>query len=154
MAPGHGEDYLRSPSPAAMARALGGLVWDWYHGVPVFSAATSNSLDLAGGLAVVLLLVALAAGVIAAARDRHPLAVTASLGLAAYVPLWLVWDVGNPEHAVAATPLFATLVAFGGAKLSRRTGEVALGLVSRCSWPSMALHRRCRSRASKTAANA
>ncbi|HLE60697.1 MAG TPA: hypothetical protein VI700_04100 [Thermoanaerobaculaceae bacterium] len=126
--PGHSGDYLRSPSPAAMARALHDLaVWDWYHGVSVFSAATSRWLDLAGWLAAALVLVVLAAGVIAAARDRHPLAVTAALGLAAYVPLWLVWDVGNPEHAVAATPLFATLVGFGVAKLPRRTGEVAIG---------------------------
>jgi len=130
VAPGHGEAYLRSPSPAAMTRALRGLaLWNWYHSVPVFSAATSRWLDLAGGLAVVLLLVALVAGVIVAVRGRNPLAVTASLGLAAYLPLWLVWDVGNPEHAVAATPLFAALVAFGAARLPRRTGEITLGLV-------------------------
>lgn len=124
--PGHSEAYLRSPKPGAMLRALHGLaVWGWYRKVPVFSAATSHWMDVAGGVAVVLLLGVLAVGVFAATRDRHPLAVSAALALAAYIPLWLVWDAGNPEHAVAATPLFATLVAFGGAKLPRRTGEVA-----------------------------
>jgi hypothetical protein len=126
--PGHAEDYLKSPSPGGLLRALHGLaVWGWYREVPIFSAATSHWLDVAGGAAAVLLLGLLAVGVLAAIRDRHPLAVSAALAVAAYVPLWLVWDVGNPEHAVAATPLFATLVAFGGAKLPRRTGEGATG---------------------------
>jgi hypothetical protein len=130
VAPGHGDDYLAPPRPPGMARALAGLVlWRWYDRVPVFSDATSRWLDLAGGLAVALLLVALVAGALSAVRDRHPLAVTAALGIAAYVPLWLVWDVGNPEHAVAAIPLFAALVAFGAAKLPRRIGSPALGAV-------------------------
>ena len=125
--PGHGGDYLRPPSPAAALRALHGLaLWDWYRSVPIFSATTSRWLDVAGAAAAALLLVTLAAGVLAAFRDRHPLAVTAGLALAGYVPLWLVWDVGNVEHAVAATPLFATLLAFGAAKLPRRSGELAL----------------------------
>ena len=38
-------------------------------------------------------------GLVAAVADRHPLAVTASLAIAAYLPLWLMWDVGNVEQS-------------------------------------------------------
>jgi hypothetical protein len=129
VSPARNTPYLQAPKPAAMLSALHGLVvWDWYRTVPVFSAATVRSLDLAGDAALVLLGLMLILGVRAAVRDRHPLAVTASLALAAYVPLWLVWDAGNTEHAVAATPLFATVIAFGAATLPRRSGGPALGV--------------------------
>ncbi len=128
LSPGHNTPYLQHPRPGAMLVALRGLaVWDWYHTVPVFSATTARWLDVAANAAVVLLVALLIAGVRAAVRGRHAVAATASLALAAYVPLWLIWDAGNPEHAVAATPLFAALIAFGAATLPRRSGEIALG---------------------------
>jgi hypothetical protein len=127
VSPAHNTPYLRPPRPGAILSTLLGLVvWDWYGTVPVFSAVTVRWLDVAGAVAVVLLAVMLIAGIRVAVRDRHPLAVTAALALAAFVPLWLVWDAGNPEHAVAATPLFAALIALGAATLPRRTGELAL----------------------------
>jgi hypothetical protein len=127
--PGHRAVYLRSPSPLAMFDALRDLaLWQWYRLVLVFTPEVTGWLNVAGGTAALLLLVALAAGLWSAVRDRHPLAVTASLGIAAYVPLWLVWDVGNVEHVVAATPLFATVVAFGAARLPRRSGELLLAV--------------------------
>ncbi|HVN32878.1 MAG TPA: hypothetical protein VMT45_12925 [Thermoanaerobaculaceae bacterium] len=125
--PGHNAAYLRPPRPGALLSTFLGLtVWDWYGTVPVFSAATVRWLNIAGAVAFGLLALMLIAGVRATVRDRHPLAVTAALALAAYIPLWLVWDTGNPEHAVAATPLFAALIAFGAATLPRRIGEVGL----------------------------
>jgi hypothetical protein len=127
--PGHRESYLRSAGPFAMLGALRDLaLWQWYRSVLVFTPEVTGWFNVAGGTAVFLLLVALAVGLRAAVLDRHPLAVTASLGIAAYVPLWLVWDVGNVEHVVAATPLFAIIVAFGAAKLPRRSGELLLAL--------------------------
>jgi hypothetical protein len=129
LSPGPNASYLRAPRPGAMLSALHGLVaWGWFDTVPVFSGTTARWLDAAGNVAVILLGVLLIAGVRAAVRDRHPLAVTASLALAAYIPLWLVWDAGNPEHAIAATPLFATLIAFGAAALPRRSGATALAI--------------------------
>jgi hypothetical protein len=126
--PAHNTPYLQQPRPGAMLAALRGLaLWNWYHTVPVFSATTARWLDVAGNAAVALLAVLLIAGLRAAVRDRSAVAVTASLALAAYVPLWLIWDAGNPEHAVAATPLLAVLIAFGAATLPRRSGELALG---------------------------
>jgi hypothetical protein len=126
--PGYAEDYLGRSTRGPWLQTLVDLaLWGWYHGVPVFSPDAARWLDVAGAFAVAILLVVLAAGVLAAVRDRHPLAVTAALAIAAYVPLWLIWDVGNVEHAVAAVPLFATLIAFGAAKLPRRRGQIALG---------------------------
>jgi hypothetical protein len=128
--PGYLGGYLGHSTQGTVLRTLADLaVWRWYRGVPVFSPATSRWLDAASAVALAVLLVTIAAGVLAAVRDRNPLAVTAALGLAAYVPLWLVWDVGNVEHAVAVTPLFATLIAFGAARLPGRSGEVGLATV-------------------------
>jgi hypothetical protein len=129
--PARGGSYLGAPAPLAMLGAVRDLlVWRWYRSVPVFTPAATGWLDVAGAVAAALALVVLAAGLIAAVTDRHPLAVAASLAIAAYLPLWLMWDVGNVEHTVAATPLFATVLAFGAAKLPRRYGEALLGAVA------------------------
>ncbi len=126
--PGPRAPYLSAPNPPAAIAAVFDLVaWRWYRSVPVYSPATAHWFDVAGALAAALLFVAFAAGLVAASRGRHPMAVTAALALLAYLPLWLVWDVGNVEHVVAATPLFATVTAFGAASLARRLGEVVLG---------------------------
>jgi len=129
--PAHGGSYVGPPAPLAMVGAVRDLlVWRWYRSVPVFTPAATGWLDVAGAVAAALALVVLAAGLIAAVTDRHPLAVTASLAIAAYVPLWVMWDVGNVEHLVAATPLFATVLAFGAVKLPGRYGEALLGTVA------------------------
>lgn len=125
--PDYTAGYLGKTTEGTLLRTVADLaVWDWYRRVPIFSPATSHVLDVASVVVLAILLVALVAGILVAVRGRNPLAVTAALGLAVYVPLWLFWDVGNVEHAVAVTPLFATLIAFGAASLPRRSGEVAL----------------------------
>jgi hypothetical protein len=125
--PGYADAYLGRMTRGPWLQTLVDLaLWGWYHGVPVFSPTTAHWLDIAGAFAVAVLLLLLGAGVLAAVRDHHPLALTAALGIAAYVPLWLIWDVGNVEHAVATVPLFATLIAFGAARLPRRRGQIAL----------------------------
>ncbi len=128
--PDYTSGYLGNSTEGTLLRTVADLaVWGWYRRVPIFPPATSRWLDVASGVALAILLVTLIAGVLVAARDRNPIAVTAALGLAAYVPLWLVWDVGNVEHAVAVTPLFATLIAFGAARLPGRSGEIGLATV-------------------------
>jgi len=125
--PDYTSGYLGKSTQGTLLRTLADLaVWGWYRRVPIFSPATSRWLDVASAVALAILLVILAAGVLVAVRGRNPLAVTAALGLAVYAPLWLLWDVGNVEHAVAVTPLFATLIAFGAANLPRRSGELGL----------------------------
>ena len=129
--PAHGGSYVRAPAPLAMLGAVRDLlVWRWFRSVPVFAPVAAGWFEVAGAVAAALALVVLAAGLIAAVTDRHPLAVTASLAIAAYLPLWLMWDAGNVEHVVAATPLFATVLAFGAAKLRGRWGEGLLGTVA------------------------
>jgi hypothetical protein len=128
--PGYMDQYLEHATQGTIFHALADLaVWGWYHSVALFSPTVAGWLDVIGLLAEIVLAVTLAAGVVVAVRERHPLAVTAALALAAYVPLWLVWDVGNVEHTVAATPLFATLIAFGIDALPRRVGAPLLGTV-------------------------
>ena len=54
----------------------------------------------------------------------------ACLGLAALLPLWLMWDVGNSEHVVGAVPLLAVLTALGAGALPAPRGEALLGAVA------------------------
>jgi hypothetical protein len=81
--------------------------------------------DVLGVLATVCLATLVVWGTVESIRENLRLGVAAVLGVAFLVPLWLVWDVGNHEHAVAALPLFAVLAALGAAA-ARRVGTVAL----------------------------
>ena len=126
--PGYMDQYMEHATQGTVLGALGDLaVWRWYGSVPIFSPLTTRSLNVVAAAAIAALLLTLAAGVVATVRARHPLAVTAATAIAAFVPLWLVWDVGNVEHAVATVPLFAVLVAFGADSLPQRLGAAALG---------------------------
>ena len=119
--------WLSSPDPLAALRALGGLVVTRiYATLPVYPLWTSILFDILALLATLGLTVLVGIGAFRAARDRHPLGVTALLGIASLTPLWLVWDVGNPEHAVAASPLFAVLIALGAGSCGQKAGTVAL----------------------------
>ena len=42
----------------------------------------------------------------------------------------MVWDVGNSEHVVAASPLFAALVALGASAAGRKIGSLLLAAVA------------------------
>jgi len=124
--PGYGA-YLVTPKPLAALSAMRNLaVWGWYREVPLFTQSVARAFDGAGAIATAVLVLLLLAGVVAAVRLRPPLAATAGLALAAFVLLWLVWDVGNVEHVVAATPLFAVLIAYGAQELGPRGGTLAL----------------------------
>jgi hypothetical protein len=124
--PGYGA-YLVTPKPLAALSAMHDLaVWGWYREVPLFAQNVVRAFDGAGAIATAVLVLLMLAGVVAAVRLRPPLAVTSALALAAFVLLWLVWDVGNVEHVVAATPLFAVLVAYGAQELAPRGGTLAL----------------------------
>ena len=124
--PGYGT-YLVTPKPLAALSAMRNLaVWDWYREVPLFAQNVAHAFDGASAIATAVLVLLLLAGIVAAVRLRPPLAVTSGLALAAFVLLWLVWDVGNVEHVVAATPLFAVLIAYGARELGPRAGSLAL----------------------------
>jgi hypothetical protein len=119
--------YLVAPDPRAALSAVQDLsVWGWYREVPLFAPAVARAFDGAGALATAVLVLLLLAGLVAAARERKALPATAALALAAFVLLWLVWDVGNVEHVVAATPVFAVLVGCGAQTLSARGRSFAL----------------------------
>jgi hypothetical protein len=123
--------WLSFPDPLAMLRALGGLVaLRTYHVLPVFSQWTTTIFDLLGLLALAILAALVAWGAVVSIRDKSPMGVTAVLGIVSLIPLWLVWDVGNAEHAVAATPLFAVLIAVGACAVGRRGGSYALAAVA------------------------
>lgn len=119
--------YFGISTPAEVLRALHALLWwRWYGSVPVFGPAAVRWLDgmglLAAGIAVVLL-----AGGLRKAFKKDRLAAVASLGVAAFLPLWLLWDAGNVEHTVMAAPLFAMLLAAGAESAPRRLGNWLLG---------------------------
>ncbi len=127
--PGMG-GFLHPGGPAEVARALQALVvWGFFHQVPVlkggaaagFTVAETVLVALGGGLVLV--------GMVQAVRRRDPLVWTALLGVMAFLPLWLVWDVGNVEHAVGAIPLLAVLVAAGVEAVPGRAGPVLLGML-------------------------
>lgn len=121
--------YLTTPRPLRALDAFPRLVlWTGFGRPGLWPPTASRVAAVLGNVAVLLVAVLLVRGVIEAWRRRSPLAVTAALGLAAYVPLWLLWDVGNVEHMVAAIPLFAALVAVGTEALPTAVGRVALAV--------------------------
>jgi hypothetical protein len=98
--------------------------------LPVFTPRTVSLFDLLGGLATIALAALVVWGSVASVRGRHRLGGTALLGVVFLVPLWLVWDVGNHEHAVAALPLFTVLAALGATAVGRRSGTVMLAVIA------------------------
>jgi hypothetical protein len=118
--------WLSLPDPLAAMGALSSLVTlRTYQDLPVFSQWVTTLFDVLGVLATVCLATLVVWGTVESIRENLRLGVAAVLGVAFLVPLWLVWDVGNHEHAVAALPLFAVLAALGAAA-ARRVGTVAL----------------------------
>jgi hypothetical protein len=123
--------WLSFPDPLAALEALRGLVaLRTYHELPVFSQWTTTLFDILGALATVGLVALVVWGAVVSIRDNRPIGVAAVLGLACLVPLWLVWDVGNHEHAVASSPLFAVLVAVGASVAGRKVGSVVLAAMA------------------------
>jgi hypothetical protein len=111
--------------------ALRGLVESkTYHALPVFSRGTTILFDVFGLLATVCLAALVVWGTVVSVRKKSPVGVASVLGIASLVPLWLVWDVGNSEHAVAASPLFAVLVAVGASAAGRKIGGALLAAVA------------------------
>lgn len=123
--------YLQVGGPADVARALHGLVaWGFFHSVPVLKSGAAAGFTVAETVVVSLAGLLVALGCFHAARRRDPLSWTALLGVLAFLPLWLLWDVGNVEHAVGAVPLFAILLAAGAEILPGRSGPVLLGILA------------------------
>lgn len=113
--------YLSLPDPVAAVSAVTGIVvWRLYRALPVYPGWWEWSLDGFGWLALVVLALIAGLGCVIALRKRMGLGVAALSGIASLVPLWLVWDVGNTEHVVAAAPLFATLAGVGVDSAGRR----------------------------------
>lgn len=113
--------WLSAPDPAGAVRALYGLVvWRTYHNLPVYPQSVMDLFDVLGLVAALLLGFLVILGAVVGSARYHPLASTAVAGIAILIPLWLVWDVGNTEHVVAASPLFAALVGLGASSLPRR----------------------------------
>jgi hypothetical protein len=123
--------WLSLPDPLAAARAVSDLVGlQTYHYLPVFPPWTVTLFDILGGVATVALATLVVWGTVVSVRGSHRLGVTALFGVAFLVPLWLVWDVGNHEHAVAALPLLVVLAALGAGAVGRRTGLVVLTAIA------------------------
>lgn len=116
-----------------VANALHGLLWwGWYRHTPVLQDAARAVFD---GLAVAATILAaglVALGVWRMIRTGGSLERYAAFGILAFSPLWLVWDVGNVEHTVAAAPLFAVLLAAGAESLPRAPGTLVLGALAAC----------------------
>jgi hypothetical protein len=128
--PGSGH-WLTPPDPLAMLRALSGLVTlKTYRALPVFSPSTEALFDLLALLTTVTLAALVVWGAVISVRNNIPVGNAAMLGIACLLPLWLVWDTGNPEHAVAATPLFSVLLALGAAAVGRKVGTLALAAMA------------------------
>jgi hypothetical protein len=123
--------WLSFPDPLAALAALRDLVaLRTYHELPVFSHWTTTLFDILGALATVGLAALVVWGAVVSIRDNRPIGVAAVSGIACLVPLWLVWDVGNHEHAVAVLPLFTALVAVGASEAGRKVGGVVLAAVA------------------------
>jgi len=121
--------WLTAPDPAAAVRALYGLVvWRAYHGLPVYPPLVMRVFDLLGLTAAIVLTALVILGVLHGLKRHDRLASVAMSGILVLAPLWLVWDVGNTEHVVAASPLFAILVAVGARSLPRRLAAAALAV--------------------------
>jgi hypothetical protein len=127
--PGSGR-WLSFPDPLAASAAFGDLVaLRTYHSLPVFPQWIVTFFDILGMFATVLLAALVVWGALRSIRGKSPVGATAVLGIAVLVPLWLVWDVGNSEHAVAASPLFTVLIAVGASAAGRKIGGVVLAVV-------------------------
>ena len=123
--------YLHPGGPADVARALRALVvWGFFHAVPVLKGGVAAGFSTVETVLVLLTAILLALGIVRAARRRDPLPWTALLGVLAFLPLWLLWDVGNVEHTVGAVPLFTVLLVAGAESLPRRTGPALLGVLA------------------------
>jgi hypothetical protein len=130
LGPGSGR-WLSFPDPLATLRALGGLVFlKTYHALPVFSHTTTVLFDLLALIATAILAALVVWGAVVSFRDESRMGLTAVLGIACLMPLWLVWDVGNTEHTVAATPLFGALIALGASAVGRKVGSIALTAIA------------------------
>jgi hypothetical protein len=107
-------DYLAGPveGTAAAARSLPGLLvgrWNRYAAAPVVLAAASVGLRaLLAGLLVLPWLLGRPAPLDAAGRRLRR---GALLTLAAFLPLWVLWDVGNAEFLLLALPPGVILLA-------------------------------------------
>lgn len=121
--------WLSAPDPTAAGRALYGLVvWRTYHQLPVYPQSVMVFFDVLGQVAAAGLAVLVFLGAVRGSVKRLPLASTAVAGIAVLIPLWLIWDVGNTEHVVAAAPLFAVLAALGASSLPRPWGVTVLAI--------------------------
>jgi len=121
-------EWMADRSPLDAWRTAAGLAtWEWYRAVPILPAAMVRIAAACGTLALAVLGALLAVGVFDTVRRRRPLATTALLGVVTFLPVWLLWDVGNVEHAVAAAPLLAVAAAAGAAALPGRWGRWGLG---------------------------
>ena len=121
--------WLTAPDPAAAVGALYGLVaWRAYRELPVYPPSVMTVFDLLGLIAAIVLAALTVLGVVRGLKQHEALASAAVGGILVLVPLWLVWDAGNPEHVVAASPLFAVLVALGASSLPRRWAVTALSV--------------------------
>ena len=113
--------YVALGTPLEVMTGAGALVaWRWYHGVQVIQPSAVGALDLAGTVMMVLLAGLLLLGLWVTARRRSALSVAALWGLVAFLPLWMLWDVGNVEHMVAAVPLATIVIAAGLRSLADR----------------------------------
>jgi hypothetical protein len=123
--------WLSLPDPLAALRAVGGLVVTRiYATLPVYPPWAGVVFDVLAVLSILALTAFFAWGAYTAVRNKHRLGVSAILGVVCLIPLWLVWDVGNPEHAVAASPLFAVLVALGASAVRPRAGRIGLAVAA------------------------
>jgi len=126
--PASGGSYLGGPSVRGAAHAVAALgAWRWYDAVAVFRPPWPRVFDGAGTVGALILLGLIVFGAATSVRRRSRLGIMAVLGFAAFVPLWLVWDVGNVEHTVVAVPFLAVLAALGAEGLPVRGGKLALG---------------------------
>jgi hypothetical protein len=126
--PGESIGYLHAGGGWAVIAALERLVlWQWYRAVPILEPSAAAWMDRAGLLALALAGSLVVAG--AAARFRPGATAvlrTTIVALAAFLPLWLVWDPGNVEHLVASSPLFGILIGVGASRLPRLAGRCVL----------------------------
>lgn len=119
--------YLRGPQILPIFHGLHGLaVSGWGNADRFFNAGVLSWLRLAGWIAVAVLVLLIGAGIAESIRCRRRHGLMAIGGILAFLPLWMVWDVGNVEHMVATVPLFAVLAGLGASTLPRRGGEMAL----------------------------
>ncbi len=106
------------------------LVSDWYRRVPILDHGAVSALNGLAIAASVIGAVLLASGVATGLRRDRPLPSLALGACVAYVPIWLLWDVGNVEHAVAVAPLLAILIVAGADRFGPRLAVASVGTLS------------------------